>query len=68
MRIRCVEVGEFETPFGRRAAKRYVVSLPPRSEAEGWGFWADEDGMVLESYEDSNAERRWMQLVEMERR
>jgi hypothetical protein len=68
MRIRCVKVGAFETAFGSRAAKRYLVSLPPQPESEGWAFWADEDGVVLESYEDSSGERRWMQLVELERR
>lgn len=67
MLMRCVEAGSFDTPFGRREAKRYVVSLPPRPESEGYSFWADEDGVVLESYDDSNGKRPWMRLVELER-
>jgi len=64
MRMRCVEIGSFETPFGPREAKRYVVSLPPRTEEEGYSFWADNDGMVLESYDDPSGTRPWMRLVE----
>jgi len=67
MRIRCVETGRFETPFGSREAKRYVVSLPPRPEDEGYSFWADVDGMVLESYDDPNGDRPWMRLIEWAR-
>ena len=67
MRVRCVEAGVVETPFGRREAKRYVVSLPPRPEAEGYSFWADPDGFVLESYDDIGQQRVWMRLVELER-
>ena len=67
MRIRCVEAGAFESSIGRREAKRYVVSLPPRPESEGYSFWADLAGIVLESYDDSNGDRPWMQLVEWER-
>jgi hypothetical protein len=67
MRLRCVEAGWFEAPFGRREAKRYVVSLPPRPEDEGYSFWADVDGVVLESYEDVGGQRPWMRLVELER-
>jgi hypothetical protein len=67
MRVRCVEAGTLETPFGLREAKRYVVSLPPRPEAEGYSFWADLDGVVLESYDDVGQERLWMRLVELER-
>ena len=67
MLYRCVEHGEFESPLGRVRAKRYVVSLPPRPEEEGYAFWADEDGFVLESYEGLNASRPWMTLVELRR-
>lgn len=65
MRIRCAQIGTFDGPAGPVRAKRYVVSLPPRPEDEGWSFWADEDGFVLESYEDAGTSRTWMRLVEM---
>jgi hypothetical protein len=48
-------------------AKRYVVSLPPHPESEGYTFWADEDGFVLESYEGLDTSRPWMRLVTMTR-
>jgi hypothetical protein len=67
MRIRCVERGRFAGPEGPVAAKRYVVSLPPRPEAEGYTFWADEDGFVLESYDGPDTGRSWMRLVEVRR-
>lgn len=67
MRVRCVENGSFQAPFGRREAKRYVVSLPPKSEVEGYSFWADVDGMVLESYDDAEGVRPWMRLIEWTR-
>jgi hypothetical protein len=67
MLYRCVEVGTFETPRGPVPAKRYVVSLPPHPEAEGYTFWADEDGFVLESYEGVETSRPWMRLVEFHR-
>jgi len=65
MLFRCVERGTIMSPLGPVEAKRYVVSLPPRGEAEGYTFWADEDGVVLESYEGPQPERPWMQLVEL---
>jgi hypothetical protein len=64
MKIRCVEAGTIMSPAGPVAAKRYVVSLPPAAEAEGYTFWADDDGFVLESFEGAEPERPWMQLVE----
>ncbi len=65
MLIRCVESGTIMSPRGPLQAKRYVASLPPAGEAEGYTFWADEDGVVLESYEGAEPERPWMQLVEL---
>jgi hypothetical protein len=67
MRIRCVERGTREQPWGAVAARRYVLSLPPRPEEEGYTFWADEDGMVLESYEGLDLSRPWMRLMELTR-
>jgi len=67
MLYRCVERGSVETPFGAVAAKRYVVSLPPGPEEQGYSFWADEDGLVLESYEGPDRSRPWMRLVELRR-
>src|SRR6185369_3623179 len=63
MLMRCVEAAPFDAPFGRCPAKRYVVSLPPRPESEGYSFWADEEGIVLESYDDASGDRPWMRLV-----
>jgi hypothetical protein len=67
MLYRCVERGVFASPHGAVPAKRYVVSLPPRPEDEGYAFWADEDGIVLESYEGLDATRPWMRLTALER-
>ncbi len=67
MLIRCVEVGSFAGPSGPVPAKRYVVSLPPRGEEEGYTFWADADGFVLESYEGLDLGRPWMRLTELRR-
>ena len=67
MLYRCVEVGTFAGPSGPVTAKRYVVSLPPRPEDEGYTFWADEDGFVLESYEGLDTARPWMRLIECRR-
>jgi len=64
MLYRCVEVGTFESLHGPVAAKRYVVSLPPQTEEEGYTFWADANGFVLESYEGLDTSRPWMRLVE----
>ena len=67
MLYRCVEQGVVITPRGPVDAKRYVVSLPPAPEHEGYTFWADADGFVLESYEGHDPSRPWMKLVEFAR-
>jgi hypothetical protein len=67
MLIRCVEKGSFFSPGGAVRASRYVVSLPPRGENEGYTFWADEQGVVLESWEGPEPGRPWMRLVELHR-
>ena len=64
MVYRCVERGAFRTPLGRFDAKRYRVYLPSEGEEQGYTFWADEDGFVLESYEGHDLGRPWMRLVE----
>ena len=64
---RCVEQGTFLSPLGTIAAKRYIVSRPPEPESEGFTFWADDDGIVLESYEGLETSRPWMRLVEFHR-
>jgi hypothetical protein len=64
MLLRCVEQGAYRAPWGEIAAKRYLLSLPPRSEAEGYTFWADERGVVLESFEGPEPAVSWMRLVE----
>ena len=66
-RVRCLETRELETAFGRMRAKRYALSHPPRSEDEGYSFWADEHDVVLESCEGLDAARPWMKLVEYRR-
>ena len=63
MLYRCIEAGTLETPFGPIGAKRYQVSVPGRHE-EGYGFWADERGVVLESLEGAEEGWPWMKLVE----
>ena len=67
MLYRCVEKGMFAAPSGAVPAARYVVSLLPRGEDEGYTFWADENGIVLESYEGLDQMRPWMRLVEYQR-
>ena len=62
MLYRCVERGTFRSPAGPVAARRYVVSRPPEPEGEGYTFWADDDGIVLESYEGLDTSRPWMTL------
>jgi hypothetical protein len=64
---RCVAAGAFASPIGPLVAKRYVVSRPPEPESEGFTFWADEHGIVLESYEGLDLGRPWMRLVEYQR-
>ena len=66
MLYRCVERRPLDTPFGTVTAKRYVVSIPSLP-AEGYTFWADEDGFVLESYEGLESSRPWMRLLELHR-
>ncbi len=61
---RCVEQGVFPSPAGPVSAKRFVVSRPPERESAGFAFWADDDGIVLESYEGLDPEARWMTLTE----
>ena len=63
----CVDKGRFASPLGPVAASRYVVKLPLRDEDEGYCFWADEDGVVLESYEGLDLSQPWMRLVEYHR-
>lgn len=67
MLYRCVEKGLFRGVLGEVPGARYVVSLPPRGEEEGYTFWADESGIVLESYEGLDLSRPWMRLVEVQR-
>jgi len=65
MKLRCVGSGTIMAPHGPVHAKRYVASLPPRSEDEGYTFWADDDGVVLESFEGPEPDVPWMRLVEL---
>jgi hypothetical protein len=67
MLYRCVEKGTFAAPGGDVAAGRYIVSLPSQGEDGGYTFWADEDGIVLESYDGTDLSRPWMRLVEYRR-
>jgi hypothetical protein len=67
MLLRCVERGTAFSPRGFVPAKRYVVSLPPRSEDEGYTFWADEHDVVLETFEGPEPSATWMRLVEHRR-
>lgn len=67
MLVRCIASGTYLTPRGEVAAKRYVLSLPPRGEDEGYTFWADTDGLMLEAFEGASPERTWMRLVEYRR-
>ncbi len=67
MLIRCLEHGTFASPWGEVPAKRYVAFQPALGEALGYTFWADENDLVLESYEGLEASRPWMRLVELKR-
>ena len=67
MLYRCVEKGTFDGPGGPVPAGRYVVTLPAREGDEGYMFWADEQGIVLESYDGLDPARPWMRLVEYRR-
>jgi hypothetical protein len=67
MLYRCAEKGTFDSPRGPVKAGRYVVTLPSHDEDEGYTFWADEDGIVLESYDGLDRTRPWMRLVEYRR-
>jgi hypothetical protein len=64
MLVRCVERGPVLTPRGRVEARRYVVSLPPCGEDEGTTFWADRQGIVLETHEGPEPSVPWMKLIE----
>jgi hypothetical protein len=63
MLYRCVERGVFRSPAGEVPARRFVVSRPPEPELEGFTFWADDDGVVLASYEGLDPVRPWMTLT-----
>ncbi len=67
MLIRCAEKATYAAPWGAVPAKRYVLSLPPRPESEGYTFWADEHDVVLESFEGPEPVTSWMKLVEYRR-
>ena len=67
MLYRCVEKGRFASPLGLVPAGRYVVTLPSHPGEEGYTFWADESGIVLESYDGLDPSRPWMRLVEYRR-
>lgn len=64
---RCVEQGTMLSPAGPVTVKRYVVSRPPEPESEGFTFWADGDGVVIESCEGTDPSKPWMRLVEYRR-
>lgn len=63
MLYRCVERGTFRSPMGDVPARRFVVSRPPEPEEAGFTLWADDDGVVLESYEGLDPTRPWMTLT-----
>jgi putative glycolipid-binding protein len=67
MIYRCIERGMFRSALGEFNAKCYIVYLPSQGEQDGYTFWADEDGFVLESYEGHDRSRPWMRLVEFRR-
>jgi hypothetical protein len=59
-----VESGPIETPAGRFEAWRWQLTNPERPGDEGYTFWSDARGMVLESYEGPAPGRVWMRLTE----
>lgn len=65
MLYRCVERARIMTALGPVDARRYEVTLPEGEGGDGWSFWADDDGFVLESYEGLDPSRPWMRLVEL---
>lgn len=67
MLYHCAEKGMFVSPLGPVPAGRYVVTLPSHGGEEGYTFWADESGIVLESYDGLHPSRPWMRLVEYRR-
>ena len=67
MLYRCVEKGPFASPRGPLPAGRFVVTLPSHAGEDGYTFWADEEGIVLESYDGLDRSRPWMRLVEYRR-
>ncbi len=66
-KYQCVEAGTLELPFGRLAARRYVMSYPERAEAAAFSFWADEQDVVLEYHAGLDPLNPWMRLVEFRR-
>jgi len=64
MLVRCEEKGVVPSPRGPVFAGRYVVELPGHGGGDSYTFWADESGIVLESYEGLDRSRPWMRLVE----
>ncbi|MGH7729991.1 MAG: putative glycolipid-binding domain-containing protein [Candidatus Eiseniibacteriota bacterium] len=67
MLYRCAEKHILDSPRGRVPAGRFVVTLPAHGDEDAYSFWADEDGIVLESYEGLDRSRPWMRLVEYRR-
>jgi putative glycolipid-binding protein len=67
MLYRCDEKGRFPSPLGPVQAGLYRVTLPAQGDDQAYMFWADEDGIVLESYDGLDRSRPWMRLVEYRR-
>jgi hypothetical protein len=67
MLYRCEEKGSFDSPRGAVRANLYRVTLPAQGNEQAYAFWADEDGIVLESYDGLDRSRPWMRLVEYRR-
>jgi hypothetical protein len=62
---RCIEEARIVTALGPVDAQRFVVRLAARDADEGFSFWADREGFVLESCEGLDPARPWMRLVEL---
>lgn len=68
MMFRCEEEAMFLSPIGPIPAKRYVATVTgENSDSARYGFWADERGIVLESFEGDDVGQTWMKLVEYRR-
>jgi len=65
-RLACTAVGERGTPAGRSSARLIEVS-DPGGAVPPFAAWVDEDGVVIESYEDTRSFEPWMRLVEYQR-